>query len=49
MTMKTILLIEDDLSIRGGLRDALQLEHYQVLTASDGGAAIILRGMRKSI
>jgi DNA-binding response OmpR family regulator len=34
--MKTILLIEDDPAIRAGLLEGLEMEHYTVLSASDG-------------
>lgn len=34
--MKTILIIEDDPSIRIGLKESLELEHYRVLVADDG-------------
>jgi DNA-binding response OmpR family regulator len=34
--MTTVLIIEDDSSILRGLRDALRLERYEVLSASDG-------------
>jgi DNA-binding response OmpR family regulator len=36
--MKQILIVEDDPSIILGLKDSLEEEHYQVLTASDGEA-----------
>lgn len=36
MTMKRILVVEDDASILRGLRDALVHEAFQVLTATDG-------------
>jgi DNA-binding response OmpR family regulator len=36
--MKQILIVEDDPSIVLGLKDSLEEEHYQVLTASDGEA-----------
>jgi len=36
MTKQTILVVEDDESIRLGLRDALQGEGYRVLTSADG-------------
>jgi DNA-binding response OmpR family regulator len=34
--MKRILIIEDDVSILGGLRDVLIFKSYEVLTAEDG-------------
>lgn len=34
--MKTILVIEDDISILRGLKDTLEFEGYSVLTESDG-------------
>jgi DNA-binding response OmpR family regulator len=34
--MKKILIIEDDLAIRTGLVDNLKLEHYNVISESDG-------------
>jgi DNA-binding response OmpR family regulator len=34
--MKRILVIEDDTAILRGLKDNLEYEHYQVLTATDG-------------
>jgi DNA-binding response OmpR family regulator len=34
--MKKILVIEDDPAISKGLRDSLETEHYEVLTAMDG-------------
>jgi DNA-binding response OmpR family regulator len=34
--MTTVLIIEDDSSILRGLRDALRLERYEVLSATDG-------------
>ena len=39
---KTILVIEDDVSILRGLRDNLKFEEYEVLTATDGHEGIIL-------
>lgn len=41
--MKRILVIEDDMAILRGLKDNLEYEHYEVLTATDGeqGYAII--------
>ena len=33
---KTILIIEDDISILRGLKDNLSFEGYDVLTSSDG-------------
>ena len=39
---KTILVIEDDVSILRGLRDNLKFEEYEVLTATDGQEGIIL-------
>ena len=35
--MKTILIVEDDPAILKGLRESLEADHYQVLTAMDGG------------
>ncbi|MBX2990128.1 MAG: response regulator transcription factor [Bacteroidetes bacterium] len=34
--MKTILIVEDDASIRKGLEDALTAEHFTVVSATDG-------------
>lgn len=34
--MKTILLIEDDPAIRTGVEESLRIEHFQIVTASDG-------------
>ena len=34
--LKTILVIEDDVSILRGLKDNLKFEEYEVLTAIDG-------------
>lgn len=34
--MKRILIIEDDLAILRGLKDNLEFEKYEVLTATDG-------------
>jgi DNA-binding response OmpR family regulator len=41
--MKRILVIEDDSAILRGLKDNLEFEHYEVLTATDGeeGYALI--------
>jgi len=41
--MKRILVIEDDTAILRGLKDNLEYEHYEVLTATDGeeGYALI--------
>jgi DNA-binding response OmpR family regulator len=41
--MKRILVIEDDTAILRGLKDNLEFEHYEVLTATDGeqGYALI--------
>ena len=36
--MSRILIVEDDPAILGGLRDNLEFESHQVLTASDGEA-----------
>jgi len=36
--MKTILVVEDDLAILRGLKDNLEYESYEVLTAGDGGS-----------
>jgi DNA-binding response OmpR family regulator len=44
MATKTILVIEDDLSILRGLRDNLKFEGYEVLFATDG-----LAGMHKAL
>ena len=35
--MKRILVIEDEPQMRLGLRDSLELDGYEVLTAADGG------------
>ena len=40
--MKTILVIEDDVSILRGLKDNLKFEGYEVLTAADGQEGIVL-------
>ena len=40
MAERTILIAEDDASIRAGLSDALQAHGYGVLTAADGEAAL---------
>ena len=40
--MKTILVIEDDVSILRGLKDNLKFEGYEVLTATDGQEGIVL-------
>ena len=40
--MKTILVIEDDVSILRGLKDNLRFEGYEVLTAADGQEGIAL-------
>lgn len=37
---KTILLVEDELGLVASLKKELQFENYQVLTASDGAAAL---------
>jgi len=34
--MKRILIIEDDLAILRGLKDNLEYEKYEVITATDG-------------
>lgn len=34
--MKSILVIEDDAAIRAGVEESLRLEHYNVMSASDG-------------
>ncbi len=39
MRSALILLVEDDASLRTGIRDNLQLEGYKVRTAADGGRA----------
>jgi DNA-binding response OmpR family regulator len=41
--MKRILVVEDDAAILRGLKDNLEFEHYEVLTATDGeqGYALI--------
>src|SRR4030066_844999 len=44
MAAKTILVIEDDLSILRGLRDNLKFEGYEVKFATDG-----LAGMHKAM
>ncbi len=36
----TVLVIEDDVTIRETVSEALQMEGYEVLTASDGEAAL---------
>lgn len=38
--MKTILIVEDDLSIRLGLEDLLTMEGYKVLSAENGLKAL---------
>lgn len=38
--MKTILIVEDDLSIRLGLEDLLNMEGYKVLSAENGLKAL---------
>ncbi len=38
--MKRILIIEDETALRQGLRDNLEFEGYEVLTASDGPAGL---------
>ena len=35
-----ILLAEDDQNIRSGLKDALELEEFEVIEAGDGVAAL---------
>ncbi|UCG60737.1 MAG: response regulator transcription factor [Candidatus Zixiibacteriota bacterium] len=40
--MKSILVIEDDVSILRGLKDNLEFEGYEVLTAADGQEGIVL-------
>lgn len=42
MAERTILIAEDDASIRAGLADALQAHGYGVLTAADGADALKL-------
>ena len=46
--MKTILIIEDDISILEGLKDNLEFEGYQVLTETDGKKGLKL-AIEKSI
>jgi len=40
--MNTVLVIEDERAILGGLRDNLEFEGYRVLTASDGESGLKL-------
>ena len=45
--MKRILVIEDDAAILRGLKDNLEFEHYEVMTASDGEQGYALIRERK--
>ncbi len=45
--MKRILVIEDDAAILRGLKDNLEFEHYEVLTAADGEQGYALIRERK--
>jgi DNA-binding response OmpR family regulator len=45
--VKRILVIEDDAAILRGLKDNLEFEHYEVLTASDGEQGYALIRERK--
>ncbi len=40
MSQATVLVVEDDPSLREALRDTLELGGYQVKTAGDGQAAL---------
>ena len=40
--MNRILIIEDDPTIRRGLKDSLEAESYEVLTAADGEVGLRL-------
>jgi DNA-binding response OmpR family regulator len=45
--MKKILVVEDDLAILRGLKDNLEFESYEVLTAADGERGYILLKEKK--
>ena len=45
--MKTILIIEDDISILEGLKDNLEFEGYKVITETDGNRRIKTCSWRK--
>lgn len=42
--MRKILIVEDDAALLSGLRDNLEYEGYEVLTAKDGAAALTILG-----
>lgn len=42
MAHETILVVEDDANLLAGIRDILELEHYNVLTAMDGVEAMTM-------
>jgi len=44
---KTILVVEDDRSMRNGLRMTLELEGYKVMTATNGKQALEFIGLYK--
>ncbi|HEU5423657.1 MAG TPA: response regulator [Nitrolancea sp.] len=44
---KTVLLVEDDPSLREVIAEILTLDGYEVLTASDGLEAIDILGLRR--
>ena len=44
--MKKILVVEDDAALLSGLRDNLEYEGYEVLTAKDGFAALTILGAK---
>ena len=46
--MKHILIIEDDPAIRKGLKDGLEEEHYDIVTASEGLEGFRLARERKN-